>query len=276
MRVTRWVGLARNDAAATALQAAGAEAHRGDMQDLESLKQGAANSDGVIHAGFVHDFSRFKEVCEIDRLAIDALGSALEGSNKPLIVTSGTALVSPGQVATEDVVPPPNPNFPRVSEQTGIAWASRGVRAMAIRLSPSVHGDNDHGFVPILINLAREKGVAAYVGEGANRWTGVHRLDTAVLYRLALEKGTAGAHYHGVADEGVPFRDIAGIIGKRLNLPVAGKTPEQAAEHFGWFAHFAAIDCPASSKQTQEQLGWQPKHIGLLADMEQSASYFKG
>jgi nucleoside-diphosphate-sugar epimerase len=270
------LGLVRSEEGAKALTAEGAEVHRGDLEDLDSLRTGAAMADGVIHAGFIHDFSKFKEVCEVDRLAIEALGSALVGSDRPLIVTSGTALVTPGRVATEADAPASDSTaMPRVaSEEAAAAVAARGVRVSLLRLSPSVHGDGDHGFVPTLISIAREKGVSAYVGDGLNRWTAVHRLDAAVLYRLALEKGSGGARYHGVADEGVPFREIAGVIGRHLNVPVVSKTPEEGLEHFGWIAHFAAIDCPASSQRTKELLGWQPRHPGLIPDLDRSGTYF--
>lgn len=267
------LGLARSDASAEALAGMGAEVHRGDLEDIESLKSGARNSDGVIHAGFIHDFARFAEVCEVDKRAIEAIGSVLAGSGRPLIVTSGTALVSPGTLATEDMRAPDHSHFPRRSEQAADAVAALGVRTMAIRLSPSVHDDGDHGFIPMLIDIARQKGVSAYIGEGKNRWTGVHRLDAAQLYRLAIEKGTAGARYHGVAEEGIEFKAIAEMIGKQLNIPVVSKSLEEANEHFGWFTGFAGIDCPASSKITREQLGWNPVHKSLLADMEEG-TYF--
>lgn len=266
----RVLGLARSDAAAKSLEAAGATAHRGDLENLESLRSGAAAADGVIHCGFIHDFARFKEVCETDRQAIEALGSALAGSDRRLVVTSGTALVSPGRVATEADMPAAGSSaHPRVaSEEAALAMFSRGVRGSVVRLSPSVHGDGDHGFVPILIDLARQKGVSAYVGDGLNRWTAVHRSDAARLFRLALEKGDAGSRFHGVAEEGIGFRDIAEAIGRHLNIPVVSKTPAEAAEHFGWFAAFAGIDCPASSQLTREQLGWQPSGVGLIADLD--------
>jgi nucleoside-diphosphate-sugar epimerase len=270
------LGLARSDAGAKSLAAAGAKVHRGDLEDLDSLRSGAAAADGVIHAGFIHDFSRFKEVSEVDRRAIETFGAAFAGSDRPIVIASGTALVSPGRLATEESVSTLTAaDFPRVaSEEAATSMATRGVRAALMRLSPTVHGDGDHGFVPTLINIAREKGVSAYIGDGRNRWNAVHRLDAARLFRLALEKATAGAKYHAVAEEGIAFRDIAEVIGRRLNIPVVSKSPEEAANHFGWIGAFAGLDCPASSKLTQERLGWHPAQPTLLTDLERG-SYFK-
>jgi nucleoside-diphosphate-sugar epimerase len=265
------IGLARSDAAAKSLGAVGGQVHRGDLGDLESLRSGAARSDGVIHTGFIHDFSRFKEVCETDRHAIEALGSALAGSNRPLIITSGIGILSPGRLATEETIPPSGPlSHPRAaSEEAADSVAARGGRVSVVRLPPSVHGDGDHGFVPTLIGIAREKGLSVYEGDGLNRWPAVHRLDAAHLFRLALEKAPAvETRFHGVAEEGVAFREIAEVIGKHLNVSVVSKSREEAAQHFGWFAHFAAMNNPASSQRTRELLGWQPKQSGLIPDLD--------
>lgn len=270
------LGLARSDAAAKSLIAAGAEVHQGDLENLESLRSGAALSDGVIHTAFIHDFSKFKEVCETDRQAIEALGNALVGSDRPLIVTSGTALLKLDRLATEEDNPVPDADaLPRIaSEQAARSVAAKGIRVSVVRLSPSVHGDGDHGFVPMLIGLARDKGMSAYVGDGLNRWPGVHRLDAAHLYRLVLEKVGAGGRYHGVADEGVTFKEIAEVIGRRLNLPVVSLSSEEAVNHFGWIAAFAGLNCPASSQRTRDLLGWQTRHPGLIEDLDRPG-YFE-
>lgn len=263
------LGLARSEASAQKLVEAGAAVLRGDLEDHDSLRTGAAGADGVIHAGFIHDFTRFPEVCEVDRKAIEIIGEVLAGSDRPLIVTSGTALVSPGKLATENIIPPLNPAWPRASEQAADAVCGLGVRAAVVRLSPSVHGDDDkHGFIPILINTARQKGFSAYIGDGLNRWNAVHRLDAAHLFRLALENAEPGARYHAAAEEAITVRSIAEAIGRQLNIPVRSIAPEAAAEHFGWFSQMAAIDCPASSKLTQERLSWRPTHSTLLSDID--------
>jgi nucleoside-diphosphate-sugar epimerase len=260
------LGLARSDKGAASLAAAGAQVLRGSLEDLDSLRSGAANSNGVIHLAFIHDFSNYAASAETDRRAIETLGAALAGSDRPLVITSGTLLLQrKGSLANEN--DEAVPNFPRKSEDAAFALASQGVRVSVVRLPPSVHDDGDHGFVPSLFAIAREKGVSAYVGDGLNHWPAVHRLDAARLYRLAIEKGSTGSRYHGVADEGVVLRDIARVIGRHLNLPIVSKSPDEAAGHFGWMSHFVSIDCPASSVETQQQLGWRPTHPSLIADI---------
>jgi nucleoside-diphosphate-sugar epimerase len=292
-------GLARNDAAAKALAGAGAQAHRGSLDDLDSLRTGAAASDGVIHLAFMHGLgklsvggrlrillggppggivSRFMAITTTaDARAIDALGAALENSGRPLVTTFGTmGLVPSGRMTEADAPDPRSPGAARATtERTVQGWAERGVRASIIRLAPSVHGDGDSGLVPQLIDTARKKRVSAYVGDGQNRWCAVHRLDAARLFRLALEKGMAGARYHGVAEEGVPFRTIAEVIGRRLGVPAISRTSEEAVRQFGWLGPFVAADNPASSHQTRLDLGWQPEQPGLIADVDRP-SYFGG
>jgi nucleoside-diphosphate-sugar epimerase len=264
----RVLGLARSDAGANALTAAGAQVHRGHLEDLESLRGGAAQADAVIHTAFIHDFSKFAENCEIDGHAIEAIGAELKGSDRPFIVTSGTGVThGHGRPSTED--DEPNSPFPRVSEQTALSLAAQGLRASVVRL-PQVHNPFKQGLITYLIAVAREKGVSAYVGDGLNRWPAVHVLDAASVYRLALEKSVAGARYNAVAEEGIPLREIAESVGRGLKLPVVSKSPQEAAEHFGWLGFFAGADLPASSALTQQRLGWRPTHVGLLADLDQA------
>jgi nucleoside-diphosphate-sugar epimerase len=264
------LGLTRSDAGAQALIAAGAEVHRGDLEDLETLRSGAAKSEGVIHCAFNHDFSKFVANCEMDRRAIETLGAALAGSDRPLIITSGTGMGNavPGQPATEEHFDPSHPN-PRVaSELAGASMSARGVNVSVVRL-PQVHNRIKQGLITYAIAVAREKGVSAYVGDGLNRWPAAHVSDVARLYRLALEKRQAGARYNAVAEEGVPVRDIAEVIGRGLKVPVVALSAEQTAGHFGWLAAFIGWDLQASSAQTQARLGWHPTGPGLIADLEQ-------
>ena len=266
------VGLARSDANAKALKEIGAEVHRGSLEDLDSLRKGAKETDGTIHCAFIHDFSKFAENGQIDKRAIEAMGGAMEHTNKPFVVTSGTGLVAPGRLATEDDVAH-SEGSPRVSEAAGFAFAKRGVRVTAIRL-PQVHGaPGKAGFVSLVYEVARQKGVSAYVGDGSNRWPSSHVLDVARLYRLALEKGMAGRAYHAVGDEGVPVRDIATVLARHLKVPTVSIKPEDAAAHFGFIAMFAGVDMPASSAKTQAELGWKPVEIGLIADIS-APGYF--
>lgn len=261
------VGLARSDDNARKLEALGAAVLRGSLQDLESLRRGADETDGVIHLAFIHDFAKFAENGQIDKRAIEAMGERLDGTGKPLVVTSGVGLLSPGRLSTEEDVARAGEALPRVSESAAFAFVDRGVRVSAVRL-PQVHGgEGKAGFVGYMFEIARQKGVSAYVGDGSGRWAAAHRLDVAPVYRLALEKGVAGGRYHAVGDEGVRYRDIAEIIGRQLNIPVVSIPAEQAAEHFGWLSAFAAGDAPSSSALTQERLGWKPVQIGLIADI---------
>jgi nucleoside-diphosphate-sugar epimerase len=261
------LGLARSAAGAKSLASIGAQVQRGDLGDLESLRSGAAAADAVIHLAFIHDFSKFQENCEIDRRAIETLGSVLAGSVRPLIVTGGTPPWMPGRLMTEDATPAAHSPLPRVSEETALALVSQGVKAAVMRL-PQVHDTVKQGLVTYLIAIAREKGVSAYVGEGANRWPAAHVSDVARLYRLALEQHETGARYHAVGEEGVPLRDIAAAIGRGLKVPVRAIPADEAAAHFGpFFGFFAGLDLPTSSALTQKRLGWRPTGVGMISDL---------
>ena len=262
------LGLARSDAGARSLASVGVEARRGHLEDLDSLRSGAAAADAVIHLAFIHDFSKFEANCEIDRRAIEALGGVLAGSARPLIVSGGIPPWTPGRLMTEDTHRPGDSPMPRVSEETALALIPRGVKAAVMRL-PQVHDTVKQGLVTYLIAIAREKGVSAYVGEGVNRWPAAHVSDVARLYKLALEQHEAGARYHAVGEEGVQLRDIAQAIGRGLKVPAVSIAPQEAAAHFGpFFGFFAGLDAPASSAWTQQRLGWQPTGVGLIADLE--------
>lgn len=269
------LGLARSAAAASSLVKAGAEVHPGNLNDIDSLLSGAAAADAVIHTAFNHDdFSKFKESTEADKRIIEALGTVYAGSDRPIIVTSALGVLKYNGSLLTEADKPGGLNPRGATEVAADAVAATGVRIAVVRLAPSVHGDGDHGFIPMLIGIAKAKGVSVYAAEGLNYWPAVHVLDAARLYRLLLEQAfTPGTRYHVSAEEGIPFRDIATIIAKRLNIPVVSKSKEEAAEHFGWFAHFAAMDIAASSKQTQESLGWKPVQPGLLTDIDRD-SYF--
>ncbi|HEV7678672.1 MAG TPA: SDR family oxidoreductase [Candidatus Dormibacteraeota bacterium] len=278
------VGLARSDASSAALAAAGAEVQAGSLDDLDRLGEAAAASDGVIHLAFRHDIAfagRYQDATDADRLAIETFGEALADSHRPLVIASGVLGLAPGRVATEQDGHGPEPGAPPGGAQTrrgnaelALSLASRGVRSSVVRLAPTVHGDGDTGFVATLVDIARRTGVSGHIGDGSNRWPAVHRLDAAHLFRLALESSPAGSTLHAVADEGVPIRDIAAVIARHLDLPVAAISPDDAAAHFTWMAPFLVSGGPVSSALTRELVGWQPTHPGLIEDLDQG-HYFR-
>lgn len=269
------LGLARSEESAKKLTEAGAEVHRGDLTDFESLKLGASVSDAVIHLGFVHDFTRFEEMCALDKEVIETIGDTLVGTDRPFIITSGTALFSKDGITTENDLSANNPHPRIATENAADAVAAKGVKVAVVRLSSSVHGKGDViGFVPLLIKIAKEKGVSAVINDGNNLWPAVHRLDAAKLYRLALEKPfEKGTRYHAVAEQGIPFKTIATQIADRLNIPIVSLNSEEAVEHFSWFTHFAKLDNKTSSEETKRSLGWNPEHPTLLEDLQGSV-YF--
>lgn len=274
------VGLARSDASADVLAAAGAEVQSGALDDLDILRRAAAASDGVIHLAFQHEIAfsgDYQGAADADRCAVEAFGEALAGSDRPFLIASGTVGLAPGRIATErdgrspdpaGVTPPPGPQGRLATAQFTLSLASRRVRSSVVRLPPTCHGDGDNGFMATLVGIARDKGVSGYVGDGSNRWPATHRFDAARLFRLALE-APAGSVLHAVAEEGVPIRQVAEVIGRHLDLPVASVSPAEAGEHFGFLAAFIGADSPASSAVTRELLGWQPTHPGLIEDLDQ-------
>lgn len=270
------VGLARSDSATATLAAAGVRAHRGSLDDLNSLRAGADSADAVVHLAFNHDFSDYAGAGRTERAAVETLGETLAGSDRPFLLASGVVGLAAGRPGTErDPAPMSGPDAPRGgSEQLALDYAERGVRSVSLRFAPTVHGDGDHGFVATLVGVAREKGTSGYVGDGSNRWPAVHRIDAAHLVRLALDKAPAGSVVHAVGEEGIPTRTIAEVIGRHLGVPVAVIPPEEAAAHFGWIGAFFALDAPTSSAFTQDMLGWSPTHPGLLADLE-AGYYFR-
>ena len=269
------LGLARSEEGAALLAAVGARVQRGNLNDLDTLQSAAAACDGVIHTAYNHDFTVSRtDAAQADRRAITAMAEALAGSNRPLVMTSGTGVRAAGRIATEDTVPSSDPTGRFANEQAAVAFVEHGVRTVVVRFPPSVHGRGDHGFVPILINIARTKGISAYPGDGSNRWPAVHRLDAAHLFKLAVESAPAGARLHGVGDEGVPVREIAEMIGRHLHLPVRAISREEASNHFGFLGAFFSLDCPASSALTQKLLGWHPLQPGLIADLDEG-HYFQ-
>lgn len=263
------LGLTRSDAGARALEAAGVQVHRGDLEHPDTLRAGADQADAVIHTAFDHDFSNFLANCEKDRRVIEAMGEVLKGSDRPLLITSGTGIGNPeaGGPATEDVLNRNHPNPRAASELAGQILLDAGVNLVSMRL-PQVHDTVKQGLVSPFIELSKAKGAVAYIGEGRNRWPAAHVLDVAKLYVLAVERSAPGARYHAVAEEGIPVRDIAEVVGAGLNLPVISLTPEEAPAHFGWLAMFAGLDLPASSAMTREMLGWQPTGPGMIEDLK--------
>jgi nucleoside-diphosphate-sugar epimerase len=270
----RVLGLARSEVSAQALAAAGAEALRGDLNDPESLRVGAAESDGVVHLGFIHDFQNFAASVQTDRRAIETIGGALQGSGRPFVFASGVAGLLPGRLVSEEVPFDPQQHPRAANAVVALGLAERGVRVSAVRLAPTVHGAGDHGFVARLVEIARQKGVSGYIGDGQNRWPAVHQLDAGRLFGLALDKAPAGAVLHGVAEEGIASRTIAETIGTKLGLPAVSIAPGAAEAHFGWLARFFAMDQPASSALTRARMDWTPIHPGLLADLE-AGHYFR-